>query len=108
MLISLVFDESVTNRRTDRPTDGRTDRPGYRDARTHLKRYRLFFRYTDLFAVTYGGYNPSKLKKGLLCLFSIKNPTYPDYAYPLDKSAMCVDINSVEANLIAVGFQVGG
>ena len=29
---SLVFDESVTNRRTD----GRTDRPGYRDARTHL------------------------------------------------------------------------
>ena len=28
MLISLVFDESVT--------DGRTDRPGYRDARTHL------------------------------------------------------------------------
>jgi len=32
-----VFDESVTNGRTDRPTDGRTDRPSYRDARTHLK-----------------------------------------------------------------------
>ena len=42
MLISLVFDESVTDqptdRPTDRPTDGRTDRPGYRDARTHLKK----------------------------------------------------------------------
>ena len=41
MLISLVFDESVTNRRTDRPTDRptdrRMDRPSYRDARTHLK-----------------------------------------------------------------------
>ena len=37
-----VFDESVTrgptDRQTDRPTDGRTDKPGYRDARTHLKR----------------------------------------------------------------------
>ena len=40
-----VFDESVTNGRTDgptdgptdRPTDGRTDTPSYRDARTHLK-----------------------------------------------------------------------
>ena len=57
MLISLVFDESVTDgptegptdgptdRRTDRRTDGPTDgptvqwtnRPGYRDASTHLK-----------------------------------------------------------------------
>ena len=27
---------------TDRPTDGRTDRPSYRDARTHLKREREF------------------------------------------------------------------
>ena len=27
-----------TDRRTDGPTDGRTDRPGYRDARTHLKK----------------------------------------------------------------------
>ena len=35
--ISLVFDESVTNQPTDWPTDRRTDRPGYRDARTHLK-----------------------------------------------------------------------
>ena len=33
ILITLVFDESVTNGRTD----GRTDGPGYRDARTHLK-----------------------------------------------------------------------
>jgi len=64
-------------------------------------------RYPDLFAVTYGGYKASKLKKGLLCFFSIKNPTFPDYVYHLEKSAMCVDINPVEANLIAVGFQDG-
>ena len=63
-------------------------------------------RYPDLFAVTYGGFKASKLKKGLLCLFSIKNPTFPDYVYHLEKSAMCVDINPEEPNLIAVGFQV--
>ena len=42
-----VFDESVTNRRTDGPTDGptdgRTDRPNYRDARTHLRMNSQFF-----------------------------------------------------------------
>ena len=32
------FCTGVTDRRTDRPTDGRTDKPSYRDARTHLKR----------------------------------------------------------------------
>ncbi len=33
MLIFLGYDESVT----DRPTDGRTDKPGFRDAWTRLK-----------------------------------------------------------------------
>ena len=40
--ISAYFSEIqlVCDRRTDRPTDGRTDIPSYRDARTHLKRER--------------------------------------------------------------------
>ena len=29
--------------RTDRPTDGRTDTPSYRDARTHLKTSAVLF-----------------------------------------------------------------
>ena len=41
ILTSLVFNESVTDRRadgrTDGPTDGRMDKLGYRDARPHLK-----------------------------------------------------------------------
>jgi len=64
-------------------------------------------KYPDLFAVSYGGFKASKLKKGVLCLFSIKNPTFPDYVYHLEKSAMCVDINRLEPNLLAVGFQDG-
>ena len=34
ILIYLVFEKGMTNRRTD----GRTDGPGYRDARTHLQK----------------------------------------------------------------------
>ena len=37
-MISLVFYESETDGPTDGPTERRTDRPGYRDARTQLKR----------------------------------------------------------------------
>ena len=45
VLISAIFEKSLTNGQTDQQTDGRTDgpmdrrtdRPSYRDARTHLK-----------------------------------------------------------------------
>ena len=39
--------ESITNGPTDRPTDGRTDRSGYRDARMHLKTAAINRRYAD-------------------------------------------------------------
>ena len=36
-VIFCYFDESVTDRQTDRPTHGRTDRSSCNDARSHLK-----------------------------------------------------------------------
>ena len=33
------FDESVTDQRTDGPTNGQTDKASYRDPRTQLKRF---------------------------------------------------------------------
>ena len=36
--ISQKFNSCVTDRRTDGPTDGRTNIPSYRDASTHLKK----------------------------------------------------------------------
>merc|ERR1719427_1342077 len=36
--VFIDLDESVTDGPTDRPTNGRTDKASYRDARTHLKR----------------------------------------------------------------------
>merc|ERR1712240_986661 len=37
MIFPCFFCKSVTDQPTDRPTEGRTEKPGYRDARTHLK-----------------------------------------------------------------------
>ena len=37
LAISCIFHKSITDIRTDGPTDRRTDTPSYRDARTHLK-----------------------------------------------------------------------
>ena len=37
IMIFLVFNKSITNQPTDRQIDRRTDRPSYRDARSHLK-----------------------------------------------------------------------
>ncbi len=38
-------------------------------------------RYPDLFAVGLGSYDFSKQRMGLICLYSLKNTTHPEYAY---------------------------
>ena len=42
ILISFVFDKSITDGRMDRQIEGRTDRLGYRDARVHIKMIVMF------------------------------------------------------------------
>ena len=37
-------------------------------------------RYPDLFAIGYGSYEFVKQGSGLLCLFSLKNPSFPEYS----------------------------
>ena len=37
VFVSAIFEKRVTNRRTDGPTDGRTDKASYRDVWMHLK-----------------------------------------------------------------------
>lgn len=36
-------------------------------------------RYMDLFAVGYGSYDFLKQSTGLICCYTIKNPTFPEY-----------------------------
>ncbi len=36
-------------------------------------------RYSDLFAVGYGSYDFLKQNTGLICCYTIKNPTFPEF-----------------------------
>jgi len=64
-------------------------------------------RYPDLFAVGLGSYDFSKQRMGLICLYSLKNTTHPEYAYSCEAGVMCLDFHPESAALLAVGLYDG-
>lgn len=63
--------------------------------------------YLDMFAVTYGSYDFMKQGSGLICVYSLKNPSYPEYIFTTDSGAMCCDFHPQHSNLLAVGLYDG-
>jgi len=63
--------------------------------------------YTDLFAVGYGSYDFVKQGSGLICCFSLKNPSYPEYIFATETGAMCLDFHKQHSSLLAVGCYDG-
>ncbi|KAI9145508.1 WD40-repeat-containing domain protein [Paraphysoderma sedebokerense] len=61
----------------------------------------------DLFAVGYGSYEFSKQGPGLICCFSLKNPSYPEYIFSTESGVMCLDFHPKRAHLIAAGLYDG-
>jgi len=64
-------------------------------------------RYKDLFAVAYGSYDFLKQTTGLICCFTIKNPTWPEYSFTTESGVMCIDYHPTCPALIAVGCYDG-
>ncbi|XP_070542719.1 dynein intermediate chain 2, ciliary-like isoform X1 [Ptychodera flava] len=64
-------------------------------------------KYIDLFAVGHGSYDFMKQSQGMLCCYSLKNPSFPEYIYPVDSGIMCLDIHPEHPYLCAVGFYDG-
>ena len=65
-------------------------------------------KYGDLFAVSYGSYDFYKNSRlGFLCLFSLKNPSYPEYICTASSGILCVDIHPSYPHILAVGLQDG-
>jgi len=64
-------------------------------------------KYIDLFAVAYGSYDFLKQSKGLILLYSLKNPSYPEIIYNTESGVMSLDIHPDYPNLIAAGFYDG-
>ena len=64
-------------------------------------------KYRDLFAVGYGNYNFHSQSTGLICCYTIKNPTWPEYYFTTESGVMCLDFHPNFPALLAVGLYDG-
>ena len=64
-------------------------------------------RYPDLFAVGYGSFDFSKQSTGLICLFTLKNTSFPEYTFRTEAGVMCLDFHPTYPSLLAVGCYDG-
>lgn len=73
-------------------------------------------RYSDLFAVGYGSYDFVRQGSGVICCFSLKNTSFPEYTFATESGVMCLDFHPQHPSLLAVGcydgtvlvFNIGG
>ena len=63
--------------------------------------------YHDLFAVGYGSFDFVKQMSGLICCYSLKNPSHPEYTFTTDSGVMCLDFHPHHPSLLAVGLYDG-
>jgi len=63
--------------------------------------------YLDLFAVGYGSFDFVKQMSGLICCYSLKNPSHPEYTFTTDSGVMCLDFHPQHSSLLAVGLYDG-
>ncbi|XP_028411720.1 dynein intermediate chain 2, ciliary-like [Dendronephthya gigantea] len=64
-------------------------------------------KYHDLFVVGHGSYDFLKQTRGMICFYSLKNPSYPEYIFQTESGVMCLDVHPEHSNLVAVGFYDG-
>ena len=64
-------------------------------------------RYPDLFAVSYGSFDFSKQESGLICLYSLKNTSYPEYMFLAESGVICLDFHPQYPSLLAAGCYDG-
>lgn len=63
--------------------------------------------YEDMFGIGYGSYDFLKPTSGLICIFSLANPTYPEYSFATDSGVLSIDFHPSFTNLLAVGCYDG-
>ncbi|CAH0550962.1 unnamed protein product [Brassicogethes aeneus] len=60
--------------------------------------------YYDLFTVCFGFFDFVKpINNGAVCLFTIKNPSFPDYICITDSAVMCADIHPKYCYMVVIG-----
>ncbi|KAM9102070.1 dynein axonemal intermediate chain 1 isoform 2-T2 [Sarcophilus harrisii] len=64
-------------------------------------------KYKDLFAVGHGSYDFMKQNRGMLLLYTLKNPSFPEYIFSSECGIMCLDMHVEHPYLVAVGYYDG-
>ncbi|XP_046520664.1 dynein axonemal intermediate chain 1 isoform X3 [Equus quagga] len=64
-------------------------------------------KYNDLFAVGHGSYDFMKQSRGMLLLYSMKNPSFPEYIFSSESGIMCLDMHVDHPYLVVVGHYDG-
>ncbi|XP_044943825.1 dynein axonemal intermediate chain 1 isoform X4 [Mustela putorius furo] len=64
-------------------------------------------KYNDLFAVGHGSYDFMKQSRGMLLLYSLKNPSFPEYIFSSESGIMCLDMHVDHPYLVVVGHYDG-
>jgi len=63
--------------------------------------------FQDLFAVGYGSYDFMRQGTGMICCFSLKNTSNPEYTFTTESGVMCLDFHPQHHALLAVGCYDG-
>ena len=64
-------------------------------------------RYPDLFAVGYGSYDFMRQGAGMICCYSLKNTSHPEFVFYPEAGVMCLAFHPQHASLLAVGCYDG-
>ncbi|KAJ1446761.1 WD40-repeat-containing domain protein [Pelagophyceae sp. CCMP2097] len=64
-------------------------------------------KYPDLFAVGFGSYDFMRQGSGMVCCFSLKNTSYPEYTFTTESGVMCLHFHPEHCSLLAVGCYDG-
>ena len=64
-------------------------------------------KYPDLFSVGYGSYDFMRQGSGMVCCFSLKNTSYPEYTFTTESGVMCLNFHPEHCSLLAVGCYDG-
>lgn len=63
--------------------------------------------YSDLFAVGFGSYNFMKQGVGMINVYSLKNPSFPEFSFQTESGVMSLDFHPKHSSLLAVGLYDG-
>lgn len=63
--------------------------------------------YKDLVYVGYGSYDFAKQSSGMICVYTLKRPSHPEYIIPTEHGVMSLDIHSDHPSLLVAGLYNG-